>query len=165
METKPQTSREYFRTMMIIFIALVTGQVMFGLVALFLQQIGELSPELQDMKMLFLIMVCGFVAGGYLGSRFLFRNSMKTAKEKTSLAEMMAHYRSALIVRYALLEGPSMFAVIAFLITGDYIFLGVAGFIIVIFITMPPTKSNAIRDLELNPDEERKINDPEQVIY
>jgi hypothetical protein len=165
METKPQTSREYFRLMLIIYFALVAGQVMFGLVVAFLRLAGDFSMELSEMKDIFLILSCVFAAGGYLGGRILFRKMMVSARDRASLAEKMANYRSAMIVRYALLEGATFFTIIACLITGDFLFLGFAGFLVLIFVTMPPTRNNAIRDLELSPAEEREILDPEAVIY
>jgi hypothetical protein len=165
METKPQTSKEYFKTLQIIFYALITGQLLFGLVALFLHQKIGLDNGLNDLKNIFLYIVPIFIAGGYLSSRILFKNSLKTAKSRASLVEKMADYRAALVVRYALLEGPSFFAIVIYQITGYLPFLVMAGFIIVIFLTLKPAKERAVSDLELSPAEEQAILDPDRIIY
>jgi hypothetical protein len=164
METKPITSKEYFRTMNIIFLALVSGQVMFGLIVFFLNQTIDPGQGLEDLRKILLILVCVFTAGGYLGGRILFKKRMEAARDMDKLTDKLTEYRAAVIVRFALLEGSSFFAIVAFLLTGELAFLGVAAFIIAIFITLMPSKSNAIRDLELNNLEEQKINDPEAVI-
>lgn len=164
METKPQTSREYFKTMQIIYYALIAGQVSFALIALFLHQMIGLDTGLNELRIIFLYIVPIFIVGGYLSSRILFKNSLKTAKSKSSLVEKMADYRAALIVRYALLEGPSFLAIVVYLITGDFSFLVMAVFIIVIFFTIKPTRENAVNDLELNPAEEQAILDLDRII-
>jgi MFS family permease len=164
METKPQTSKDYFRTLQIIYYALIAGQVIFGLVALFLNQMIGLDTGLNDLRNIFLFIVPIFIVCGYLASRILYKNSLKKAKSRASLIEKMSDYRAALVVRYALLEGPSFFAVVVYLITGDLSFLVMAGFIIAIFFTIKPTKDRAVRDLELSPYEEQSILDPDKVI-
>jgi hypothetical protein len=164
METKPQTSKDYFRTLQIIYIALIAGQVLFGLMALFLHQMIGLDAGLNDLKSVFIYIVPIFIVGGYFASRILYKNSLKKAKSRASLIEKMSDYRAALVVRYALLEGPSFFAIVSYLITGYLPFLVMACFIIMIFFTMKPSKESAVSDLELNPYEEQSILDPDKII-
>lgn len=164
METKPQTSKEYLKTLQIIYYALISGQVIFGLVALFLRKMIGLDTGLQDLTDIFLYLVPVFIFGGYLLSRILFKSNLKTAINKSSLIEKMSDYRAALVIRYALLEGPSFFAIVVYLLTGSLIFLGMAGLIIVLFFTMKPTKERSVTDLQLNPAEEQSILDPDRII-
>lgn len=164
METKPQTSGEYFKVLQIIFYALVAGQVMFGFVALLLIQMAGFNAELQDLENILLIIVCVFVFSGYLGSRIFFQVRMKSARARNSLAEKMDDYRGAVIIRFALLEGPSMLSIIAYLITGLWAFLIIAAFIIVIFFALRPTPDKAINDLQLNLNEEQIILNPNSPI-
>jgi uncharacterized membrane protein len=164
METRSQTSKEYFKALMIIFVALISGQVMFGLVAFFLNLASDFSQGFQDLGRILLILVCVFTAGAYLGGRMLFKKRMDAAKKMDSLTDKMTEYRAAVIVRFALLEGPSFFAIVEFSLTGDLVFLIIAGFIIAIFITLAPSRKNAVRDLDLNNHEEQKILDPDAII-
>ncbi len=157
METKSQSSKDFFRALQIIHIALIVGQVFFGLIIVFLVSSGELDIELQELKMIFFIIVPIFVIGGYLGGKILFKKSMESAKQKPGLDEKLADYRSACIVRYALLEGPSMLAIIAYMLTAELSFIIIAAFIIAIFLTLRPSVDRAIIDLELNYDEVQKI--------
>ena len=157
MEIKPQTSKAFFRTLQIIFLGLISGQILFGLFSLFLNQMEDWKPVAAELMQVLMYVVPAFVIGGYLGGKILFKRSMKAAQNKAGLSEKLAEYRSACIVRYALLEGPSMLALISYLITGEISFLVMAAFIIAIFLTIIPTPQKAATDLELNLTDEQKL--------
>jgi hypothetical protein len=158
MATSPQSSKEFFRALLIIFLGLITGQILFGLVCLFLNQMEDWQPVAAELKQVFMYVVPVFIIGGYLGGKMLFKRSMKAAQNKAALSEKLAEYRSASIVRYALLEGPSMLALISYLITGELSFLVMAAFIIAIFLTIIPTPQKAISDLELDGNEASRLD-------
>jgi hypothetical protein len=164
METRPQTTREYFRTLRIIFYALIAGQITFGLVIFFYHRMMQADAGLQELRNIFFFIVPVFFIGGYFGGKFIFNLRMKTARSRANLTEKMDDYRSSLIVRYALLEGSSLFSIVAFLMTGEIIFLVIAAFIITLFFTMIPTPARAITDLELDLNDESRLNDPDAVI-
>jgi hypothetical protein len=106
------------------------------------------------------------IAGGLsiLASPLIFNSKLKIARKKDVLSEKMGDYRAALVVRYALLEGPSFCGLVFFLLTGYYLLLAFSLLIIAIFVLIKPTIQKAETDLKLNPDEVRKINDPEMVV-
>jgi MFS family permease len=164
METSPQTSKDFFRTLQIIFLGLIIGQILFGLVSLFLNQTEDWKPVAAELKQVFIYIVPVFVIGGYLGGKMLFKRSMRAAQKKAGLSVKLSDYRSACIVRYALLEGPSMLALISYLITGELSFLVMAAFIIAIFLTIIPTPQKAITDLALDLNDEQKLNNPDAEI-
>ncbi len=164
MDTKPQTSKEYFKALQIVYFALIAGQVLFGLLTFYLIQTGLFDGDQKELRNIFIYIVPVFVVGGLFGSSILFKKGLNSAKEKTSLYEKMSDYRSTLIVRYALLEGPSFFGIVVFLITGDYLFLGMSGLIIAVFFTLMPTVNRAVNDLELSVHDTHTVNDPNGVI-
>ena len=106
METNQMTTKAYFKALTIVYFALVAGQVVFALLALFLVQTGKLGDGGEELSNIFLYVLPFFVVGGILGSNIMFKKSLAEAKNKTGLLEKMNYYRSALIIRYALLEGP-----------------------------------------------------------
>jgi len=164
MDTGNQTSKQYFTALQIIYIALIAGQVFFGLIALFLNKtVGPFSDNLQVRTVLIYI-VPVFIIIGFLGGKYLFRKKMDEVKNKSSLFEKMNEYRAALILRYAFLEGPTFLSIIAYLLTSSWYFLVIAGFIILIFLTMRPTGDRAADDLELNENERQIISNPDAVI-
>jgi hypothetical protein len=164
MTPKPQTSKEYFNSLTILHAAMAIGQLLFGLVIYFQFSNAELTDEMNSMNDIFRIMVPAFIIGGLFTSELLFKTLLKKINQKTDLKERLIGYRSALIIKYALLEGPSLFAIIAFLVTSNLVFLGLSGFIILMFLTNRPTRFRAINDLLLNPSDKALIEDPEAII-
>ena len=68
------------------------------------------------------------------------------------------------MVRYALLEGPSIFAIVVYLVTGDTVFILLAAFIVLYFLTIRPNKEKAVSDLDLDTNEEQILYDPNKEI-
>ncbi len=159
-----QTSREYFRSLQMVYIALIAGQVFFGVVSFYLNQFADFGAPGKELRDIFIYIVPLFIIGGTAASLLVFKNRLKVSAGKTSLNEKMTDYRAALIVRYALLEGPSFLALVVYLLTGDLLFLGMAGLIVLFFLTIMPTINKGVKDLELSPADEQLLNDPNAVI-
>lgn len=164
MNTNKQTSREYFKSLKIIYYALIAGQLFFASTSLYLQLSGNFDTEVKDIRDVFLYVVPLFVIAGIFGSNYIFKIKIKAAKNKPNLMEKMFDYRGALIVRYALLEGPSFFCIVVYLMTGDIVFMGMFVLIIIIFLTINPSRHKAAKNLELNINDEQLINEPDEVI-
>ena len=164
MSINQQTSKEYFGSLQIIYFGLIAGPVLFGAVLLIINQLIPPNFAVNLIKDV-LVYIVPFVAiGGILGSNLVFKSRLKLLKSCVSLNEKTADYRSALIVRYALLEGPSFFALVIYFLTGDVLFLGVAGLIVAVFLTIRPTMERAASDLDLNLNDKQAIKDPNMVI-
>jgi hypothetical protein len=160
------TPNIYFKTINILFFALVTGQVVFALVLFFLNQTQEkvvfITPEIH--RTLTWIAPALAVAGIAIGW-LVFNSKLKSLQNMNSLAEKLKGYQSAMIIRFAFMEGPSLVALVFFYITGDYIFLGVSAFVILAFLFNRPSKSLIIRHLQLHDDERLLLEDPEAFLY
>ena len=164
MSTKQQTSSAYFRTVQVIYYALVAGQVIFGIVALYLNQNSKFYYDTKGVGNTILYIVALFVFGGSAVSNLVFRNMISAIKSRGTLTEKMTAYRSALIAKYSLLEGTSLFSIVAYYLTGNLLFLALSGLIIIVFLTIKPTTDRAAKELELNLNDEQAINDPNRVI-
>lgn len=158
------TSGGYFKSLKIVFYSLVIGQVLFGLISFFLVNTNNFKSDGADLKSVFIYIIPFFVLVGFLLSNLIFKNKLKAIDRKSGLMIKLNDYRSALVVRYAVLEGPSLFAIITYLLTGDTIFLLFAIFIILYFLTIGPNSNKAIRDLELDSKDEQIISDPKMEI-
>ena len=158
MNTTQQTVKSYFLALQIVFYALIAGQLIFAFLTFYLIRLGLFDGEQAELRNIFIFIVPVFVIGGLFISHLLFKSFLNNAKGKISLYEKLTYYRSALIIRYALLEGPSFFAIVVYLLTGDYLFLGMSGLIVLVFFTLKPSVERAINDLELNSEETRRIN-------
>ena len=158
MNTTQQTVKSYFLALQIVYYALIAGQLIFAFLTFYLIRSGLFDGEQAELRNIFIFIVPVFVMGGLFISHLLFKSFLNNAKGKISLYEKLTYYRSALIIRYALLEGPSFFAIVVYLLTGDYLFLGMSGLVILVFFTLKPSVERAINDLELNSEETRRIN-------
>jgi len=133
METIKMTSGGYFKSIKIVHIALVIGIVFFTLISVFLQ-ISGFGTVGQEINNGLLLLVPIFALIGIFASNLVFRKKLKGIREKSNLKEKMEDYRSALIIKLALIEGPSFFTVVAYLLTGNYIFLGIVVVLIIVFL-------------------------------
>ncbi|MDJ1472497.1 hypothetical protein [Xanthocytophaga flava] len=157
------TSKQYFLTQSIIHLALMMGQILFAIVTFYISQ-TSLSSGNEELKQTFTYLVPLVALIGIAAAFLLFNILLKKAREKSSLSEKISAYGTAMIVRYALLEAPSLLSIIAFFLTGDYTFLSVFGIVIILFIFLRPSKDKLIQELELDPNEEILINTPDAVI-
>lgn len=149
-------SQNTLSSLQIIFFALLLGQVMFLAVAFFLVQQGamEINPEDNaDIGNILKIIVPTLALGGLLGGNVIFRNFMKTAREKSALHEKMGIYRTAFIIKSALLEAPVLLSIVAYLLSADIIFPVIAVILIALFVLMRPTTSAVSNDLNLSAEE------------
>ena len=161
-EIKQLTSKEYFNMLTILFYAMIVGIVFFALISFFLQQNDFVFREI-DIDV-FNYIVPLFIVGGVIGGNLLFKNQLKEASSKKDLLEKLKHYRSALIVKYAFFESSAFFAIITYLLTGEILFLALAGIPILAFLLNIPSITKIGNNLNLNYDEKQKINKPETVL-
>lgn len=158
-----QTSSQYFRTIRILQLALVAGQVVFAGISLLLTKDGRLTAN-TELIPIFNIIVPVLVAAGIAGSMVLFRTKVNQAKMEPELTAKMAGYRGALVLKYAMLEGPSLFAVIAYLLTGQLLYLAAPVILIILTLMQRPDKDTAIKELELDYNEQAKLDTPDDLI-
>ena len=159
-----QTSKEYFRTTLILFYALAAGMLIFCGITLVLILTDTFPLADQGLRKLFMIMVTLFAVGGYIAGNMVFKKKLQAIKAMKKLTEKMPFYRGALILKYAIFEGVAFLAIMMSFVTGDIIFLGVAALIIAFFLTLKPTKARAIKDLELDYNEQQLIENPDAII-
>ena len=158
------TSKEFIRSLVIIHIAMIMGLIFFAVVAVYLHMSGSFTTNTAELRDIFLIIVPLFAFGAFMGSRFIFSMKLNQAKEKSDLTDKINEYRSILIIRFALLEGAALFSLVIYLLTGDYIFLIIAGLMVVYFSLLKPTTDKLIFDLELGHDDKAKIMNPDETV-
>lgn len=165
MEVIKQTTKEYFKVLSIVHMALVMGPIFGGLISVMLS-INKITIIDQDESFykVLLYVVSAFYAIGLIANPYIFRSKLASIKNNQDLGHKISNYRSALITRYALIEGLAYFSLVATFITSRFIFLAYLAFSVLLLIYWRPTKENLIADLELNRDETGIINNPDAVI-
>lgn len=76
----------------------------------------------------------------------------------------MDDYRSALIIKLALIDVPAFVTIVAYMLTGGNVLLGIAVILIIVFLIYTPNRNKLINELELNSMESEIINNPEAKI-
>ncbi len=164
MQSQNQTSKEYFNSLTIIHAALIAGQLMFIGVLVYLNRSESPTSYSENHNDIFLILAPVLAILGILGGFFITKNRLESIDKRTELKDKLEHYRTTLIIKFALLEGPSLFSLVCFLLSGNYMFLGLSAILILILFTYRPTKEKTMRDLELSHKDRLLIEDPEAIV-
>ncbi len=154
-------SQEFFRSLDILFFAMLVGQVLFAGVVYFLLIDGNADDSLNS---IFMMAVPFLGISGFLGGRFLYQQQLGSLTTTDDLTTKMDRYRTANILRFALMEMPALLAIVAYLLTENIVFLGMAVLVMVFFYTLRPSRDKAIGDLNLNGSEKAAVNNPNATI-
>ena len=148
--------------MSVIHAALLAGQLLFVIV------VFAISPKVyfnvSDTTDVFVFIVPLLAVAGFMCGYVLFRRQLKELQDKNSLGEKMVAYQTALIIRFALLEGPSLFGVVAFMQTENLFFLVISALLMLYFFSLRPTKDKMEMDLGLGFTEKMEFLNDDGVI-
>lgn len=150
-----QDYKTYLRVNSILHLALMMGQIIFAAVCLAMT--GKTKIVLDNTEDIFLIVVPAVTLFGIFVSGFMFKKSLETAVSKSYLIDKLTAYRVALIMRYAFLEAPSLLSIVAYLLTGNFGYILISGFIILYFIALRPTKDRLEKDLQLDYKQKEEV--------
>ena len=144
----PQNPQAFFKIIAIIHGALLLGQVLFGIAAFLITKTTyfDIKPGNDP----FFYVVPLLAATGILIGSFLYKQQLTKLAGKGSLMEKKAGYQTALIIRCALAEGPSLLGIVAFIDTGNLFYLYLSGFILLYFLWLRPTKEKMGNDMDLS---------------
>lgn len=143
--------KEFQKSSAIIFFAMLVGLIIFALISLAIHNYGGGFAN-AELRTIGFIVVPFFVLVGIVFSRIFSNRLMGKAILEQDIEEKFNKYRSALIVRLAMLETPGIIAISMFLLTGERFFLGFLGILLFYFVTLFPSEPKIMS--ELYPDEE-----------
>jgi hypothetical protein len=156
------TPEGFLKSISIIHLALLAGQVIFGIVAY--AQSGKIYFGIHNMDSVFIYIVPLVAIGGFMGGYLTFKKQLADIRNKKSLGEKVMAYQTALIIRYALLEGPSLLAIVTYMEDGNLFFLAIAGLLMLYFLFLRPTMEKVENDLDLNFTERIEFLDKDEEI-
>lgn len=160
-----QTSAAYFKSLSIIFFALVLGQVFFAASAYLFGVKADPPLAMQgNSAMVLVLIVFILMASSYQIGNLMFKRRIAHTKDATTLIQKMNRYREAIIIKMVIPEGVSILTSLCYFLTGEVLFMGFAVAMITSFLLLYPTKSGAAATLELTDDERRRIMDPTEII-
>lgn len=144
---QPQSG--YFKTLSILFYALLVGQVMFLLIVTGLT-LGGIVEGYEALTKIFSFAVPAFLIAAVFFSNKIYKRRLLEIAANHSIADKLAQYRGLSIIRFAIIEGGVLFAIIAFFITSSKPLGLMAAAGILFFIMLRPTKEKIIQDLQLS---------------
>ena len=145
-----QNEEKLLRT---IFFALLAGQLLFFVIALFLQK--TFKPDSDLLKILDYLVPLLLLAAIFL-SGFIYRLMISKSK-KLPLRDKISGYRSSVIVSLAVLEAANIISITAFMITGEIIYAAASLILFLLFILRAPSGGKLMMDLEITSDELSKF--------
>lgn len=150
---EPTSSKSgVLKTLFILHRIMLAGQLIFALVVFFLVYSGLFISQNSDYNNRVLqVLAIIFSVGGFYAGAFIFKKKLLAEKEILPDAkEKGERYRQACIIQWSLIEGPCIFAVVCFLLTGNYAFLALAAVLILIFAMMAPSKTKIAFQLQIS---------------
>ena len=140
----------YIKSLKIIHLALVIGQIMFLVISVIINRmIGPMYSGDKSMNTLLFYVVPLLTIGCVVVSMMFYKSKISQVHESDDLDIKLSVYRSANIIRFALLETPSFLAILAYLFSGNWIFLMYMVIIVVFFFVFRPTIENFSKEMKL----------------
>ncbi len=158
-----QTTAVYLKALKVLFIALVTGQALFAVIAYVLKATGSF-PDNTGLMSVFIYFVPALDLVCILAAHLVFKKKISMVDTNLSLTDKLNTYRAISITRWAMLEGGTLFTIIAYLLTGAQMFLVLMAFMILVFLTLSPTVKRILKELPLSSEEQEIMNDPDGLI-
>ena len=146
MKTEITTSR-------IIAGALLVGIVLFSAVTALLTNFTHIPSEIDLLGKIAL----GLTIIGSFASRFIGKLLLNKIDKKAPLKTQFEAYKTSLIIRLALLEGPAMFTIVNVMLTSNYEYFITTFLLAAQMIGLFPHKQRLISDMKLNKEEEETI--------
>lgn len=112
---------------------------------------------------MFIAIVPVIAIGSIFIGDFIFRKTLGSLPKNTSLRDKLAKFQTTSMIKYALLEGAALFAIVIFSNTQNLTYLIIGAFLIFYLLLQRPTKDKIERILELKGEEKAKfdqLNEP-----
>ena len=150
------TPRKFLKTLTIIHTAVLIGPLLLGGFLFLSTEIASTSSQNSDDIFIYIFPLIGML--GIFASKFIYKRMLNFHLDKKSLREKLMGFQTASIVQYALVEAPAFLNLAWFAISGNSLYLTVAGVLLIYLFLQRPTKSKIINDLQLKGKEEQQFN-------
>jgi hypothetical protein len=140
----------------IIFLALISGQVFYLLVGLFIIQSGDRNG-MTDLNQIFMFIIPVINVSLILAAKFIYRKNLTNLDKSLPLKQKINSFQSNNIIKLALFEGANIVNISIMIITGSYFFAALFVVIIALFLLNKPTKEKFIMEYEISPNDVIKV--------
>ncbi|HTE01211.1 MAG TPA: hypothetical protein VK668_18120 [Mucilaginibacter sp.] len=155
-QTNQPSPQSLIKTISIIHLGLLAGQVMLGAVAFFLYKQTGFDIKTYNDPLLYLVPIVAITCA--IVGNLLYKQLIAKLTDKNSLREKLTGHQTASITRFALLEGPSLFGIVAYMSKGNLFFLLISGIIMLYFLSLRPTTEKVASDLNLSYEDKMELD-------
>jgi len=158
------TVSQFLRSNQIVAIALILGQVLFIIITTALHFTNMFPAVMADSSRILLPIAALATLFAVWANNNFYRKDLEQIKMEKSLTKKLELFRTAFVKRYAILEGPSFFCIVSYLLTGRISFLFFSVLLMGIQFINFPRKDKIVFDLELGYDHQKYFNNPDTLI-
>lgn len=158
---QPMNSRQFIRSLKTLHTTMLIGMIIFTVVVVVLMTSTTLFGESADAIHNVMKFVAPLIAVfAFLGSGVLFKQRIDPVRtSNTSLRFRLEQYRSACIIRWAMLEGGVMVALVGLLLTKNYYYAIFIFLLLVFFFLYAPSAEKVKTQLDLNTTDQALLDD------
>jgi hypothetical protein len=149
--------RTFLKTMAMIHVALVAGQVLFAIAVIAINNNKAPFSFSVSGSDVFMMIVPLMGIGAFAVGRFVFAKVLESAKTKTTLVEKLSVYQSATLIRFAFCQGASLFAIVITMITSNIFYLAISAILVLYMIFLKPSCDRIESDLNLTFEEQAEL--------
>jgi len=141
-----------FKITIIIYGALIIGQLIFFAIALFIveKKVVESIQYLDDIFKLLIPILGLFVM---ILVRSIYNKNLSSVNSNEEVNSKIVKYRNFKIVQWALVESVSILSIIGLIITGNYLYAVVFLFMLGFFLLIKPSKEQFFNDFKISNDQ------------
>ena len=134
MSNKPNIAehKTFFSTMNIIFLGLLSGQIIYFSIGLFLVQSGNMAG-IEGVGTVFMFITPVVVFFSIFASKMIYSRLVNAFDKSRSIEEKLNSYRTSSIVKLAIIEGANIFTISILIITSDYLYTAFFALLITFF--------------------------------
>lgn len=139
----------------IVHLALFVVQILFVLAMFSLVYFSLTNSfSLEDISNEILIASVFIFAIAYQGGETVFKRKLKAIRESNlPVLKKLDDYRSAFLIRWAIMEFAAILCAVFFFLTGNYYIILIASLLIILFFTIRPVFEKILSDLQISAEE------------
>ena len=141
------------KALILLHTAMLLGQLLFAAIAYFMFR-NNVPPFDESTSKIMQSVAVVLTLGGGFAAFFVFRKSVEELQLTAGgFDEKINAYRSASIIKFALLEAPSLFCIIGYILTINISFMLLSIVLILVFAGQKPTVPMMVHDMNVSRDE------------
>lgn len=140
----------------IIYYSLIGSMLIFCMVVIILVQ-GKAFNFSRDIDKVFILIVPAYGMVMMFLSRMIYNQMITKFDKSMNILRKISHYRTVKIICWAVIESSCLLAIVATMLTSNYLYVVVFIFLIGYLIMIRPSRESLVRDLSMNSNESSMI--------